>query len=168
MFKTKKLTDIYAKYLSTNINPFDNNNVLDIFWNSNKKYKADILQMFDSAIADKETEKLRFCISASFRDGIDTDYSDIFYKIILETWHEEHEDIVDIVSNLKDEKFCEPLLIIAMDKEIYRKFDDDYESTLRKCVHALKSINTKKSLDILTKLTETKNPNVEFVLEMYK
>lgn len=168
MFKTKKLTDIYSTYLTTNRRPFDGDDPLDIFWTSNKKYKADILQMFDEAIAEKDIEKLQFCIAVSFRDGLDKDYADVYYKIILETWHEEHEDIVDNVYNIKDERFCEPLLKIALDRSTYRKFDDENESTLRKCVHALKAINTQKSIDTLTKLIETKNPNVQYALDQYK
>jgi len=168
MFKTKKLSDIYAKYLSTSGQPFASQDVLDILWDSSKKYKVDILRMFDTAIVDKDTTKLRFCIAASFRDGLDKDYSDTIYKIILDTWHEEHEDLVDIITSLKDERFCEPIFKIAIDNSTYRKFDDENESTLRKCVYALKAIETNKSQHFLTLLTETQNPNVGYALEMYK
>ena len=169
MFKNDKLADIYSTYILTkNIHPFDRPYVFDVFWTGNKKFKSEILQMLDTAINDEDVEKLQFCIAASFGDGLDSEYSDRFYKIILDTWHEEHEDIVHNISNLKDERFCEALFEIAMNGSTYRKFDDENESTLRKCVHALKAINTKKSLDVLTKLTETQNPNVQYALDMYK
>ena len=164
----KKLTEIYSSYLKANKHTLEGQNVLSIFWTSKQKYKVDLLQMLDAAIADQDKTKLQFCIYASFRDGLDNDYSDRFYKIILETWHEEYEDIVENVSNLKDEKFSEPLFEIAINGDKYRKFDDENESTLRKCVHALKAINTKKSLEILSKLIETKNPNVQYALDIYK
>jgi len=168
MFRTKKLTDIYSTYLTSNRHPFGRQDVLDIFWTSNKKYKAEILQMFDTAIANQDEKKLQFCIAVAFRGGLDNDYSDIFYTIILDTWHEEHEDIVDIVTNYKEERFCDALLKIASDESTYRKFDDENESTLRKCVYALVAINTKKSKEILNKLIETKNPNIQYALDMYK
>ncbi|MEO8149885.1 MAG: HEAT repeat domain-containing protein [Bacteroidia bacterium] len=165
---TIKLSDIYSNYLHAKTRQFGRQDVLSIFWDSHKQYKYDILQMLDSAIADKDVEKLSFCIGASFRDGLDQDYSDKIYKIMLDTWHEEHEDLVDIIIILKDDRFCDSLLRIALDQETYRKFDDENESTLRKCVHALKAINSKRSLDLLAKLIETENSNVQFALEMYK
>jgi len=168
MFAKKNLSEIYTKYLVANKHPFARQDVLELFWDSNKKYKADILQMLEVAIAGQDTTKLQFCLAASSRDGLDKDYSNSFYKIILDTWHEEHEDLVDCVSNLNDERFCEPFFIIATDKSTYRKFDDELEATLRKCVHALIAINTSKSLDFLIKLKETQNSNVLDVMEMYK
>ena len=168
MFMTKKLTDIYSAYLMVNRHIFARQNMLDTLCNNNKKYKVDNLQMLDTAIADKDIIKLGFCIAVVFREGIDKDYSERFYKIILDTWHEEHEDIVDVIYDLKDERFCEPLLKIAMNKSTYRKFDDENESILRKCVHALKAINTEKSKVVLKQLTEMKNPNVQYALDMYR
>jgi hypothetical protein len=174
MFNTKNLADIYSSYLKVKRNPldvqsaFETQTMLDIFESGKKKYKAEILKMFDIAVTDQDVIKLQFCIAAVCRDGIDIDYSDILHKIILETWHEEHEDIVDIVFDFKEERFCDALLKIALDQSTYRKFDDENESTLRKCVDALIAINTKKSNDILEKLIQTKNPNVQYVLDMYK
>jgi hypothetical protein len=174
MFNTKNLADIYSSYLRIKRNPinvqsaFEAQTMLDIFEYGKKKYKAEILKMFDIAVTDQDVIKLQFCIAAVCRDGIDIDYSDIFHKIILDTWHEEHEDIVDIVFDFKEERFCDALLKIALDQSTYRKFDDENESTLRKCVDALISINTKKSKDIIEYLIQTKNPNVEYTLNMYK
>lgn len=166
MFKRKKLTDIYSAYLNTNENQFERQDMLEKFWTSNKTYKAENLQFLESAAIDKDIQKLKFSIAMAFRDGLDKDYSDIFYKIILETWHEEHEDIVDIVCDFKEERYCDALLKITLENKIYRKFDVENESTLRKCVNALVAINTKKSKDILEKLILTKNPNVRYALDI--
>ncbi|MEZ4776967.1 MAG: HEAT repeat domain-containing protein [Bacteroidia bacterium] len=165
MFKRKKLSDIYSEYLVTNENLFEKQDMLEKFWTGSKTYKTENLQFLEAAVTDKDTQKLKFSIAMAFRDGLDKDYSDIFYKLILETWHEEHEDIVEIVFDFKEERYCEALLKIAMEDKIYRKFDDENESTLRKCVNALVAINTKKSKDILEKLILTKNPNVRYALE---
>jgi hypothetical protein len=122
--------------------------------------------MLDKAIESKDTDGLRFCIQAMCRDGIDKTYSDKFYKIIIETWHEEHEDIVDIIREFKEDRFSEALFKIASDPVTYRKFDDENEATLRKCVHALKELNSPRSNELLEKLIETKNPNVQSTLDM--
>ena len=166
MLKREKLTDIYSAYLKTNKNLFEKQDILDKFWTGNKTYKTENLQCLESAVTDKDIQKLKFSIAMAFRDGLDPDYSDIFYKIILETWHEEHEDIVDIVFDFKEERYCDALLKIALEENIYRKFDDENESTLRKCVNALVAINTKKSKEILEKLILTKNPNVRHALDI--
>lgn len=166
MFKRKKLTDIYSTYIKTNENLFERQDILEKIWSGNKTYKAENLQFLESAVTEKDIQKLRFSIAMAFRDGLDKDFSDIFYKIILETWHEEHEDIVDIVCDFKEERYCDALLKIVLEDKIYRKFDDENESTLRKCVNALVAINTKKSSDILEKLIQTKNPNVRYALDI--
>jgi hypothetical protein len=166
MFIRKKLTDIYSTYLKKNENLFERQDMLEKFWTNNKTYKTENIQFLETAVINKDIQKLKFSIAMAFRDGLDKDYSDIFHNIILETWHEEHEDIVEIVCYFKEERYCEALLKIVLEDKIYRKFDDENESTLRKCINALVAINTKKSKDILEELILTKNPNVKYALDI--
>lgn len=168
MFKRKELTDIYLAYVKKHGNLFEQQDMLETLWTSNKKYKGEILYFLETAVAENNIQKLQFCIAVAFTDGVDNDYSDIFYQIILDTWHEEHEDIVDMVFEFKEERFCEALLRIALEGKTYRKFDDENESTLRKCIYALVAIDTDKSNEILEKLKHTKNPNVQIALDMNK
>ena len=125
------------------------------------------MELFEEAIRNSDSEKLTFCIGASSRDGIDSDYLNFFERVILADWHEEHEDIVDIIYQFKDDRFSEALKEIALNKLKYRKYDLELESALRKCVHALKGIDSEKSKGILEELKATKNPNVKYALEMY-
>ena len=92
------------------------------------------------------------------------------YDYIVGTWHRQHEDLVNTVylENLIDDRFVDPILKIALNKESFRLYDDELESTLRKCVHALKTINSEKSSQALKKLEDLNNDNVVIVLEMYK
>lgn len=134
-----------------------------------KNSKKQILIAFDKAIEDRDSFGLQTCIAAAFRDGIDSDYIEVFKNVILEQWHEEHEDIVNIIYLiLPDDAFTDELWEIAINPKIYRKYDYELESTLRKCVHALKAIGTSKANAILDRLVETGNPNVQYALEMYK
>lgn len=167
MFSSTTLKDLYTIFLTQDGNPFEHKNVLDHITIGIKTYQREILQMLETAIADENTTKLRFCIAAAFRDGIDSSYSDSFFKVILATWHEDHKDLVDAICFLRDEKFCEPLLQIALNKIPYRKFDDDFEVTLRKCVNTLKAINTAKSDAAIKQLLATNNQNVEEALLQY-
>ena len=70
--------------------------------------------------------------------------------------------------DLKDNRFISPILMIAEQGEIYRPFDDELESTLRKCVHALKTIGTNESDKAVERLLSSGNENVGYALENYK
>jgi hypothetical protein len=167
LFRKKKLqlTDIYKKY---DINRMTyGGNLFDLIPDETKEYKSQILEFFDDSIQNSDSKKLSFCIGASFRDGIDSDYIIFFERTILADWHEEHEDIVGIIYQFKDDRFSNALNEIALNESKYRKNDTELESTLRKCVHALKAINSERSNEILVNLRKTKNPNIEFALEVY-
>jgi DNA repair photolyase len=69
---------------------------------------------------------------------------------------------------LRDDRLVEPILNIAIDRDHFRWYDDELEATLRKCVHALKTINSDISNSAIEKLKELNNENVKYVLEMYK
>jgi len=166
LFK-KNLRDIYIKYLKEPEFNFGKT-ILDKIPEGKKKYKNQILALYDEAIQYKNSKLLQFCIGASLRDGIDNDYKEVIHKVILETWHNEHEDIVDIIYDFKDDIFVNALLKISKNPEIYRQFDDENEATLRKCIHALKIMNTERSNEAILELINTKNQNVFIALEMYK
>ena len=72
-----------------------------------------------------------------------------------------------VVLPLQDERFVKPVLNIALNREVFRRDDNELEPTLRKCVHALKMIDSGKSNTALKKLEELNNDNVRCVLEMY-
>lgn len=166
LFK-KNLKDIYIKYLKEPEFNFGKT-ILDKIPYRKKKYKNQILAFCDEAIQNKNTRLLQFCIGSSLRDGIDSDYKEVFHNLILETWHNEHEDIVDIIYDFKDDNFVNALLEISKKPNLYRKYDDENEATLRKCIHALKVMNTEKSNEAILDLMSTKNQNVFFALEVYK
>jgi len=165
LFRAKTLTDIYVKYDNENL--AFGVNIFDSIPDGKKKYKIQILEFFEEAIRNSDSKKLIFCIGASSRDGIDSDYINFYERVILADWHEEHEDIVDIIYQFKDNRFSSALKEIALNKSKYRKYDLELESTLRKCVHALKVIDSEQSNEILTDLRKRKNPNIEYALEMY-
>ena len=120
---------------------------------------------------EKEIEKeLIKCLDFKRIKDIDSSQYSLIEKALCGKWHNQHEDIVNIIyqESLKDDRFVKPILDIALNKEIFRPFDDELESTLRKCVHALKSIDSVKSTAALERLKELNNENVEYALELYK
>ena len=162
LFRKKTLTDIYKNYLKKGPN------ILDSISDNKKEFKLQILDFFEDAIQNSDSKKLNFCIGVAFRDGIDSDYISFFERTILADWHEEHEDIVDIIYQFKDDRFSNALKEIALNESKYRKYDTELESTLRKCIHALKAIDSENSNGIIESLRKDKNPNIESILKMYE
>ncbi|NOU61985.1 hypothetical protein [Marinifilum caeruleilacunae] len=122
------------------------------------------------AIECENEQELIQCLDFTVAKKIDSTQYDLIEKALVGRWHSQHEDIINTIylENLKDDRFVEPILNIALNREIYRRYDDELESTLRKCVHALKIINSDKANSALTRLEELNNENVSLVLEMYK
>lgn len=122
------------------------------------------------AVESKNEQELIKCLDFRNVNQINSDQFDLIEIALKGTWHNQHEDLVNMIylENLRDDRFVEPILNIAMNGEVFRRYDDELESTLRKCVHALKTIDSEKSNSAIEKLRSLKNKNVEFTLEMYK
>ena len=137
------------------------------FFSFSKKSK--IFNLYNKAIEAKNYEMLLRALNYTFKEKIDKDYVNYFISLLPETWHEEHEEIINLIwlHNLNDDVFSDVLYLIAVNPETYRKYDDENESTLRKCIHVLKQINSEKSNQYIEKLKSLNNPNVYFALENY-
>jgi hypothetical protein len=132
----------------------------------------ELIKLFERAIYEKDELILENCIIILFKQ---TNKKDEFYypkieKLLIAQWHHLHEDLVNMIylKKLKDNRFIQPIMDIALNREIFRPFDDELESTLRKCVHALKTIGTDESDKALRILLESGNENVKYALENYK
>lgn len=131
--------------------------------------KKKIFKLFEESIRRKDPELLQGGLSMAFKTKIDSDYIPYISQLLPETWHEEHEELVNIIylDKLKDDVFTESLYQIAIKPKLYRSYDDETESTLRKCVHAFKLIDSDKAKYYIEELKKTGNPNVRSILEMY-
>ncbi|MGY3214229.1 hypothetical protein ACVW2L_003282 [Mucilaginibacter sp. HD30] len=90
-------------------------------------------------------------------------------QLLTATWHQEHEDLINTVylHNLNNNIFTDSLYKIATEPGIYKKYDDEMESTLRKCIHALKMINSGEANTYLEELKNSKSSNVDMALSVY-
>ncbi|TDQ78323.1 hypothetical protein CLV99_2306 [Sphingobacterium yanglingense] len=121
------------------------------------------------AVESKNEQRLMQCIDYRRSDSFDNDCYEYIEKALVGTWHSRHEDLVDTIylERLTDDRFVDPILNIALNQEQFRWYDDELEATLRKCVHALKTINTEKSNQALKQLEDLNNDNVKYALEMW-
>jgi hypothetical protein len=123
-----------------------------------------------NAIETKDEQKLIECLNIEHLGKFDSKCYEYIEKALVGNWHNQHEDLVNTIylENLIDDRFVEPILNIALNKERFQLYEDELEPTLRKCVHALKTINSVNSNLALKQLEALNNNNVKSVLEMYK
>jgi hypothetical protein len=130
-----------------------------------------MIKRLDQAIETQNVQELQSCITDLYNQSspIDKIYYPKIEKLLVETWHYEHEDIIGLIwlKDLKDNRFINPIMLIAQERETYRPYDDEMESTLRKCVHALKTIGTEQSNLAIKELVDCGNENVKYALESY-
>ena len=114
-------------------------------------------------------QELIKCLDFRKKMKIDSSQYDLLEKALRGKWHSQHKDLVNTIylANIRDDRFVDPIVNIALNRDVYRWYDDELESTLRKCVHALKTIDSKKSNAALEKLKDLKNENIMITLEMY-
>lgn len=122
------------------------------------------------AVEREDEQGLMKCLDFTNQSKFDTSCYEFIEKALMGTWHSQHEDLVSTIylENLCDDRFVEPILNIALDRERFRLYDDELEATLRKCIHALKTINSEMSNRAIEKLKGLNNDNVSIALAMYK
>lgn len=122
------------------------------------------------AVEKENEEDLIKCLDYRKTKDIDSGQYYLIEKALSGRWHSQHEDLVNTIylESLKDDIFVDPILEIALNRKIFRGYDDELESTLKKCVHALKTIDSAKSNKALKRLEELNNDNVKLALEMYE
>lgn len=159
---------LFARYRN-----IDRNDVSSSFFKDipkgKRQFQLEISVLINESIDEKDGDKLSFCLGIAYRDGIDDSYTSLISRLLPETWHDEHEHLVNTIwlNNLKDDILTDSLYAIAIKQNTYRKYDDELESTLRKCIHALKMINSEKAKSYIELLKETENSNVTSALEVY-
>src|SRR5690606_14255396 len=113
-------------------------------------------KILNRAVENENEQELIQSLDFRQTNKIDFSQYELIEKALKGTWHSQHEDLVNTIyiENLKDDRFVEPILNIAINKDVFRWYDDELESTLRKCVHALKTIGSEKSNQALKKLED--------------
>jgi hypothetical protein len=159
--------ELSRKYQSSKSDPFAASKVLYSISAGGKNFKGQLLELLSSKTKNKDPEDLEFYLALAHQDGMDEAYKPILKELVLATWHQSHEDIVTYIGELKDDDFTDDLYTIATTPEPYRQYDDELEATLRKCVHALKAINSNHANERLEQLKATGNENVQHALEQY-
>ncbi len=147
------------------------NNINIIFCgNLNITHNIKMKNKLQIAVENENEQSLINALSIYESKKINLDSYHWIELALIGTWHSRHEDLVNIIylQNLRDDRFIEPIVKIALNKDIFRWYDDEMEATLRKCVHALKTLDSIKANEALEILINMNNENVIYALDMYK
>ncbi|GAO41775.1 hypothetical protein [Flavihumibacter petaseus] len=137
-----------------------------------KEYSGDISMRLSEVLESHNVEELSDCMIILFyqSDPIDSILFPIIERLLSDRWHQKHEEIIGLIwlRDMKDDRFIEPIIAIALDGNSFRPFDDELEPTLRKCVHALKTIGTNRADLAIRQLVDSGNENVKHILDIYR
>lgn len=86
------------------------------------------------------------------------DMASLLALLLLEPWHEKHEDIAKILQELREPATADALAGAAVVKHEYLAYDDSH-AFARKCIWALADIGTPTSREHLERLSQ--NPDHE-------
>lgn len=138
---------------------------IDYFNFKGENIKDYILKVLREGYFKKNEEDIEYGLLMYFSlNRFNFDKSNIIFlgNLLLEKWHNSHEDIVMIMQKLKD-----PSSIPFLEKAIYLNLDylsyNNNESLIRKCAFALGDINTPESKEVINKLLQSDNEIVKKV-----
>ena len=114
---------------------------------------AAALAMLERALQEHDSKGVEYGLYLAYHFGIAASQLDVLSSLALEPWHSRHEDVIRALAELKDPKSVDVIFRAALAKFDYRDYDDA-SSLGVKCVHALRTIETKEAIARLGELRE--------------
>jgi hypothetical protein len=118
-----------------------------------------IINSLTEAYNNKSSENIEYILLMYFSLNVfqfNISNTELLGNLLIERWHNSHEDLAMIIQKLKD-----PKSISFLEKAIYLNLDyleyNDGESLIRKCAYALGDINTLESWKKIKDLSESDN-----------
>jgi len=121
-----------------------------------------LLNELTGVATSKDGEALECLIALAYRIGFTDSIGRLLSKLLIENWHEEHEEIARILQFKV--KILESLDDLT--KAIALKFDymierGNYEPFVIKCMHAIADLHTEASTSKLKELANSKDPIIK-------
>lgn len=114
--------------------------------------KNRILKNLQSALRWESGEKTEEVIFEICEFGLDKDFTPFLVELLDSDWHFKHEDIVQFMQELGDERATQILLKKTLRKFDYLVYDNSYPLS-RKCTWALADIGTDESKNALIQIS---------------
>ncbi|OEK08059.1 hypothetical protein A8C32_16525 [Flavivirga aquatica] len=125
-----------------------------------KNIKDYILDSLNNAYANKKEDVLEHALLLYFNLNdfkFDNSNTELLGEILLEEWHNNHEDLAMIFQDMRDPRSI-PFLEKAMNLNLEYLDYNDGESLIRKCAYALGDIDNSISWDKINSLLSSDNP----------
>jgi hypothetical protein len=125
----------------------------------NKSIESYIINSLEEAYSNKNEEDVDYILLMYFSLNtfqFDISNTNLLGNLLLEKWHNNHEDLAMIMQKIKDPKsipFLEKAMYLDLD---YLKYNDG-ESLIRKCAYAIGDINTFESWKKIKDLSVSNN-----------
>jgi hypothetical protein len=116
-----------------------------------------IVGFFNKAIQEKNAADIEaYIYIVAVFDLYCQELTDIFIRLILEEWHERHEDIASILQEAKSARSVEALFKATNLKLDYLDYDDSHALAV-KCIWALGEIGNDEAKEKLQVLSKSNN-----------
>lgn len=133
--------------------------ICDLVPNEDFLYTSDLINQIDLAKTKGDSSLLETILSIASRDGLNGIYTKVLCNLLNESWHHSQEDIAMMLEEIKDPESVNCLYTASL----IIPWHDDGRSLAKKCIWALKAINTPEALNALKLLAKSKDPIISEV-----
>ena len=125
------------------------------------------LSLLQQVTQKKDADELGYAlILCSALKSFDESYVDLLIELSSANWHEQHENIVQILHQLKSPKAIDALYHLTQWLPEYMNYDEENRSLARKALFALGDTPGEEAKQAIQKLLQDNNPKVrEFAQE---
>lgn len=125
--------------------------------------EADVPQQVRAWLLDAsarfDSELVEFALTLGFWFSMPTDIVDLVHRLVLETWHFRHEDMIRLLQEHRDPRSVAVLRDAIQLKSQLGYLDyDDYGAFYKKCLWALQSIGTSEAIDLIRLCSKSSDP----------
>ena len=115
------------------------------------------VELLEKARQERSPVDVELSLILLYRFGGLPDALHLLNQLLVEGWHNRHEDIAFALEGLRDPSSVEPLYQAALSRHEYLDFDEGY-ALARKCTWGLYKIGTLEAFERLRDLSWVENP----------
>lgn len=126
---------------------------------SSDLFESELKQSFQETVCNEDGEMLEYLVYSLFlcESAINlSNYNGILNKLIVSTWHEQHENIAMLLQKFKSPTSVDVLYETATKEFKYLEYDEAYALAV-KCIWALGDIGTEQAKEQLELLLNSSN-----------
>jgi hypothetical protein len=116
-----------------------------------------VRRLLEDASHSRNADDVEYAMLLGFTFGWNEDTVSILNRLLVEDWHQQHENIAMALSELRTPSSVESLYQAALSHHPYLDYDDSYALAV-KCIWGLGKIGTEAARERLARLAASENP----------